>query len=194
MNAPQVCGVALLTLLVWAAPVRAQTFEGTAFAGVGFFLNDLVDEEEARIGLDDSFVVGAHAGLRFGRILGVEGTFAFVPTELPATDGGLTIGEDTDLRIYGASLLLNVPVPASPLEPFAALGLGAKTYAPEEGESETDFMWSLGAGARLFFGDHVAIRLEARNYMSSFDPPDPTFDSSLQNDLLLTGGLSLLFP
>lgn len=196
------CAVLLLAVAAWTAPLQAQeraAFEGTVFGGAGLFLNDFAEEEGVAIGMDNSLALGAHAGVRFADRFGVEGTFAFLPAEASLSSGDVSAGIDTNVLLYGASFLVNFPVRESNLEPFLAVGAGAKRYDAddvegEETEAETDLMWNFGGGARIFLSENVAIRLEARNYMSSFDPEEPGLDTQLQNDVLLTAGLSFVLP
>lgn len=196
------CAVILLAVAAWTAPLQAQSrtaFEGTVFGGAGLFLNDFAEEEGVAIGMDNSFALGMHAGVRFAERFGVEGTFALLPSQTTVSAGGLSAGIDTNVLLYGGSFLMNFPLRASNLEPFLAVGAGAKRYDAddfdgEEMEAETDFMWNFGGGARIFLSENVAVRLEARNYMSSFDPEEPGLDTKLQNDVLLTAGLSFVLP
>lgn len=85
--------------------------------------------------------------------------------------------------------------PASLVEPFLALGAGVRRLeldpvASPEVRSATDPLGTVAAGARVDVWRPVAIHVEVRDHVSEFDAT-PTGSSELQNDILVTVGLSI---
>jgi hypothetical protein len=194
------CLLATLALLS-VQPARGQesegtsiTFELTAFAGGALPLSDLADfivppggERIENPKMENGVALGAHAGLRFGQ-LSLEGTFGFIPSSYSGNTTGGQVSIDTDILLFGGSLLYTLPSSNQLMEIFLAGGAGGKTHSPSEGDSQTNVFGSLGAGLRVFVSPSVALRFEARDYISPFT------DGNLQNDLLITVGLSISFP
>lgn len=192
--------VASLALVCLAAhEAEAQSFEVGANAGFALFLSDLADDffvcdatgsSCTRIDnatLKNAPALGGHAGARFGAFQ-VEGNVLFIPSEIGFRVSGVSIGQDTNLLIFGAGLLFNVPTENPFFEPYLVGGLGMKRYSAENVESESDVAFSAGAGLRLHFHPTLALRFEGRNYMSQYGDEQ----TKLQNDLVITAGLSYM--
>lgn len=189
-----------------AGPVAAQTaptLRITPFAGGGLYLGEvpqsvlLVGESGEGLRIrdgerDDGFAAGLHAGVRFNARWALEGTLAYAPTAVSGT--GWADDTDVDSYTYGASLLFYPVGRHGRVEPFLAAGAGAKTYDHADIDAETDFMWNTGVGLDVALTPALALRLEARDYISVFDPETYGADEELQHDLLLTAGLSFTLP
>ena len=195
----------LVTLALFSVqPVQAQesqggstAFELTAFAGGALFVSNLGshiipsagDERVTEPKMENGVVFGAHAGLRFGQV-SLEGTFGFVPGSYSGIQsGGQARTLDTNVMLFGGSLLYTLPSENQMMEVFLAAGAGGKTHIPDIGDSQTNIYGSIGGGLRIFISPSMALRLEARDYISPYALPD--VDGNLQNDILLTVGLSI---
>ena len=179
-------------------PTQAQesggsstTFELTAFAGGALFMSDLADfivppgeERMENPKMGNGVALGAHAGLRFGQV-SMEGTLGFIPGSYSGTTTGGQMSIDTNVMLFGGSLLYTLPSENQLMEVFLAGGAGGKIHSPSEGDSQTNVYGSVGAGLRIFMSQSMALRFEARDYIS------PYTDGNLQNDLLITVGLSI---
>lgn len=195
----------LVTLTLFSVqPVQAQesggssiTFELTAFAGGALFVSDFGshivpsagDERVTEPKMENGVVFGAHAGIRFGQVT-LEGTFGFVPGSYSGIQsGGQARTLDTNVMLFGGSLLYTLPSENQMMEVFLAAGAGGKTHSPDVGDPQTNIYGSIGGGLRIFISPSMALRLEARDYISPYDLSD--VDGNLQNDLLITVGLSI---
>ncbi len=170
-------------------------FEITAFAGGALFVSDLADRIVVYPGaeginqpkMDNGVVLGGNLGLRFGQV-SLEGSFALVPG---AYSGSNTSGQqkiDTNLMVFGGNVLYTLPSDNPLMEVFLAGGAGAMKYDssdhPNAETNQTNAYGSLGGGLRIFVTPSMALRFEARDYISPFT------DGNLQNDIFLTAGLS----
>ena len=163
----------------------------TAFAGGALFLSDLADrivpagaEGINTPKMGNGIVVGGNIGVRFGQ-LSLEGTLGFIPGSYTGTRTSGSVSVDTQVLIYGGSLLYTLPSENQLMEVFLAGGAGAKSHSPDIGESQTNVYGSVGGGLRIFVTPTMALRFEVRDYISPFT------DGNLQQDVLITAGLSL---
>lgn len=196
----------LATALFLAAPASAQgiRFQVTAFGGGAIFASNLtdafflVDEAGNTVIFDDSeletsFAVGLHTGGRKGRFA-IEGGFAFVPTDFSGFTESRPIKIDTNLLLYGGNILYYFANPHA-VEPYIAFGLGGKRYDVdvEDVDPVSDFTWNVGFGISFPLSEDLSLRVEMRDYMSTFNPELPGVDSGMQNDFLLTAGIGFGF-
>jgi hypothetical protein len=115
----------------------------------------------------------------------VEGSLGFIPGSYSGTtQTGGDRSIDTKVVIFGGSLLYTLPSENQLMEFFLAGGAGGKMHSPEIGDSQTNPYGSVGAGLRIFVTPTTALRFDVRDYIS------PYTDGNLQNDVLLTAGLS----
>lgn len=194
----------LLASAALAPGVSAQSrFELTPFAGAFLPLADLTDafgSDNVVQSHSSAVTFGAHAGVRFSA-LSIEGTFAYVGTNLDSEGSGVTISEDQTILIFGGSLLYNIEASRF-MEFFLAAGAGIKSYSADDPlsppgfEAGSDFMYNAGGGMRIFISPTTAIRVDVRDYMSTFDAFEllsaSNQDAKMQHDLLLTVGLSFV--
>ena len=192
-------GVAAITLMLTGATgVAAQGLEVevTPMVGGQLFLADLPGtftlESEAGspvtfngAEIEDALAVGGRVGLLHGRHLGIGATVLYSPTSLTEESGAET---DMGVWVYGVDATYFTPSPSPLAQPFVLAGIGGKTYDVDGMDPETDLMWNVGAGLDLQFHPRAALRLEARDYMSLFDPAVETADEEIQHDLGLTAG------
>lgn len=148
------------------------------------------------VNLDDKAHFGGRVGLGLGRHLGVEGYYSWISTQ---TEHGTTlytttsVAPSTKMKVkgYGADLILNL-LPSSGFNPYLLGGWHEEKITPDAPGTEA-FMngAEFGGGVKLGLSEHVALRLEARDKLWSFDSPpapDPPGNKSLSN-LFYSGGL-----
>lgn len=194
---------AIMLLLAGATGVAAQGLEVevTPMVGGQLFIGDLpgtftLDNEAGSpvtfdgAEIEDALAVGGRVGLRHGQRLGFGATVLYSPTTLTEASGAET---DLGVWVYGVDATYFIPSPSPVAQPFVLAGIGGKTYDLEGLDAETDLMWNVGAGLDLQFHPRAALRLEARDYMSLFDPEAGTADEELQHDLGLTAGFRFAF-
>ena len=193
-----------VALLVAGAPdIDAQGLEVevTPMLGGQFSLADLPGSFEltSESGLPTTFdgaeidgglTLGGRTGLRFGNGLGIGATVLYSPTQL--TEGS---GAETDLGVwlYGMDVSYHALGPTSMARPFVVAGVGGKTYVLDGMDAETDLMWNVGGGVDVQVHPRAALRLEARDYMTVFDPQVAGIDDEIQHDMALTAGLRFVF-
>ncbi len=197
-------GAAAVTLLLASGTgVAAQGLEVevTPMVGGQLFIGDLpgtftLDDEDGSpvtfdgAEIEDALAVGGRVGLRHGQHLGFGATVLYSPTTLTEASGAET---DLGMWVYGVDATYYTPSPSPLAQPFVLAGIGGKTYDLEGLDPATDLMWNVGAGLDLQFHPRAALRLEARDYMSLFDPEVGTADEELQHDLGLTAGFRFAF-
>lgn len=215
----------LLLMIGIAVPVAAQDgaqFQITPFAGGVAFTQDLADITEAGLGLPfvrqsltNSGAFGTHVGVRFGQ-LAVEGTVGFAPTTLvtpssepvESTENGVEaeigVTQDQTVLLLGGSVLYYLPVNPF-LEAYLAGGVGAKNYTEADffggwDAGETDLGFNLGAGLELAVSRSVGVRLDVRDWVSTFDafanqrdqdPDEEIVESETQHDIFWNIGLRI---
>lgn len=213
---------------LWAAaPLTAQVdFEYTVFGAGAVFATDVVEPFTTTDGLEtngesftNSIGLGAAVTARF-RDFGVEGTLTFVPTSvvfrLAAADVGLpqtaelAIVDDQNLLIFGLNGLYYLPGSNPFVRFYVAAGLAGKRYGNADplggwNAGMSDFGGSLGGGLNFAISPAMSIRLDARDYVTSFDAYDALdattreslahegwpVGSRTQHDILITFGLTL---
>ena len=204
------CIVALVISLILfsASEVRAQVgFEGSVFAGGAFFMTDLAKELNGLTrSHENGFALGARAGARWPRF-SLEGELSYVPTNVVVkSSDGFEATESQSLTMFGVTALVNFPLSLQ-WDAFLAAGAGAKSYTatdpttklgnpgqfPAGFESGTEVMFNVGGGFRLWIQDRWNVRLDLRDYISTFDAfastPQAGELSQTQHDLLFTLGL-----
>lgn len=195
--------VAVVLLVAGTDGVHAQGLEVevTPLLGGQFALADLPGSFEltSESGLPTTFdgaeidgglTLGGRTGLRFGSGLGIGATVLYSPTQL--TEGS---GAETDLGmwLYGMDASYHALGPTSMARPFVVAGIGGKTYIVDGMDAETDLMWNVGGGIDVQVHPRAAFRLEARDYMSVFDPEVAGVDDEIQHDMAVTAGLRFVF-
>ena len=192
--------------LVPGGPGHAQTVEGSIFAGGAFMTSDLSDEfivdtgsrlERASQSHDNGLALGARVGLRW-TALSLEGAITVVPTKLVTRlETSPNVSDDQTILILGGNALYSF-TSGRFLELFVTAGGGVKSYSADDPgggfDSGIDAMVNFGGGAHLFVTPNMAIRVDLRDYVSSFDAfaniPGSDQEAKTQHDILLTLGLS----
>lgn len=194
-----------------ASPAAAQLQVGLSVVGGGFVpVGELF--EAVRVGGETGPIV-LNVGQEPGAVLGgrltvwtsrlgidAEAVYAFSNADLPQplTDAGA----ENDAALFLGSLNLVyvlVQAPFSPLSVYVSAGGGviSRTGGFFNGfESTTDLAGAIGFGVRYGFNRLAYLRLDLRDYLSSFAPTTRggfQFDSKFQNDLIGTLSLELVF-
>jgi hypothetical protein len=137
--------------------------------------------------LDHAVVFGGRAALRFADRFGVGATVLYSPTTATGSSGTAT---DVGIWSYGLDASYRLATPSPLVRPFLIGGLGAKTYDFDGMDAVTHFMWNVGAGVDVALHPLASLRLEARDYLSLFDPEVTGVDDEIQHYLALSAGLS----
>ena len=192
---------ALSALAVGARPeaVMAQGVSLTPFVGYYAPLGDVLDEGGTTLATQGALTFG-------GRLtVGTPGPGAFEGA-LAYSSAGVESGgreEAGTLRVLRARALYRL----GSLGPSGSLHAGAGLAYLKRGgdfwdafedlgvEGIDDFGGTLGLGAKFGLGSSMAIRVDLEDfiYSAKFNDADEESDSKLQNDLLLSAGLSFGF-
>lgn len=181
----------------------APTFEVSAGTGVLAPLARLSSDPGAfATELSTSASVGAAATWWLTPSLGLEVAGRWAPARLNVLRTEFTgpIPDDLGDADYLAGTLegvyrLRLSGAAAVVEPFLALGAGLRRLsfdpiAQLDVQDTTDLAGSAAVGAKTRLSEMLAIRLEVRDVVSSFDATS-TGESTLQNDIFVTVGLSV---
>lgn len=178
------------------SPVKVEfTFSGGVLAPA----STLVDGSGVTGGeleLSEAFAVGGGIGVLLPGGFSVEGQALFSPgTDLEPSGGGDAV-TDADFLAATANIVYRLPTPL--LQPYFGAGGGLKRVSFDDPtvlgtDSETDFTGSLLLGTYVKLIPGWTIRVEARDYLSSFTDPR-TDESEFQNDLAFLAGVSYRFP
>jgi len=181
-----------------ATPARAQA-TGDPFSSPGGFelrpyVGAYIPTGNQRDFLEDAVLTGVQGSLRINPVFALTGTFGWSPSE-----DRLTLGDPTlDLCQYdigGEARAANwVRGETWNFSPFVGLGLGGRTYHYRDldVDASTQFGGYGALGGDLGFG-RLGLRLEARDYLSRFEPLIGDGDSDTRNDVALLAGLNYRF-
>jgi hypothetical protein len=194
--------LALGGLLVTTASARAQdhvlvtpgtrassSFELRPYAGAYIPTGDQRDL------LKDAVLVGAQASWRATRHLAVTGTFGWAPSKDRVTAGDQTL----DLYQYDVGAEARAQSwynrGSWAFTPFVGLGVGGRTYNYrdlDDVDAKTNVAGYGALGGEVGFG-RLGLRLEARDYISRFEPLTGDGDAKTRNDVTLAAGLTVRF-
>jgi opacity protein-like surface antigen len=194
----------LLSLIVAAASASAQPSSRpntlTGFAGAHLF--DLGGEfEEHGTELETALDFGGRFQLDVTERWAIEFGIVFSPGAATLRDAG---GREVDVNAlyFTVGVVLKFPT-ESRRQPYVTGGVGAATLdVGNGGGSDSSLTLSFGGGIVYQLGHGLAIRVEARDYVSYTGSISPASLDALQlpsefeeivNDLSLTAGLSFSF-
>lgn len=177
----------LLLALILLAPALAlarddagrPTFEVMPAIGYGLggsFENSTTDE---KVDIEESRVFALSLRMRRGAEQEWEILYSRQDTDIEggsASGGTPRVALDVEYLQFGGTYF---PTQRD-YAPYVVGGLGVTRFKPSGAglEDSTDFSISLGLGMRFPLGEHVAIRLEGRGYLSFVDTDTAFFCSS----------------
>jgi hypothetical protein len=189
---------ALIIASALSAPrLEAQDQVVSSFGGafeLRPYVGAYVPTGDQRDFLKDAVLVGAQASWRLVPQLALTGTFGWSPSK-----DRITAGDET-LDVYqydvGAEARWTDAYAGGSwsFSPFAGLGIGGRTYDYRDldVDSKTNVAGYGALGGELGFG-RLGLRLEARDYVSRFEPLVGTGEAKTRNDVTLAAGLTVRF-
>lgn len=167
--------ITIPVLLSFAAPAAAQRpSEGWVRVAVNPYVGLLfLDDDELRDGagveIDPGPLLGGRVGVAIGEDWRVEGAYGWASGSLEESEfvDFPVFEPDMDLSIhlfYGAVDYL-IASGEAPTRLLLSAGLGGMMIDPEVGESDMDFMATLGAGFTHPVNDWITFRGEARDHI-----------------------------
>jgi hypothetical protein len=189
--------LAVLTgLLVFASNVDAQTPSRAVGAlELRPYVGAYIPTGDQRDLLEDAVLVGAQASWRVHPKVAVTGTFGWSPSK-----DRLNAGDETvDLFQYdiGAEARATSWYVGETWDftPFVGLGVGGRSYSYrdlDDVDSQTDLAGYGAVGGEVGLG-RLGLRLEARDYLSRFEPIVGDGDAETRNDVTVAAGLTVRF-
>jgi len=171
--------LAFVTCFVAGTPGQASaaSVEITPYAGYVWW--------DSELGLKDELHYGGKLGLYFG-LLGIEGNFGYSAAK---TDTDPAV--DVTFMNYGGDLVLRF-VKDGAVVPYILGGVGQVSFDPDvtDAETETELSYDAGAGLLFKLGPMVGLRFEVRDVIHKLENAD---NDDLRNNIIATGGLSLIF-
>jgi len=187
--------IALAVLVAGAVGAgRAQAQGGTAGFELRPYVGAYVPTGDQRDLLKDAVLVGAQASWRLTSALAVTGTVGWSPSKDRITPGDQTLDVyQYDIGLEGR-LGNGSASTAWSFTPFAGLGIGGRTYNYRDldVESKTNVAGYGALGGELGVG-RWGLRLEARDYVSRFEPLTGSGETKTRNDVTIVTGITLRF-
>src|SRR5687767_3410268 len=174
---------------ILTTPSAASRFELRPFAGA------YIPTGDQRDFLKDAVLVGAQGSWRAIRQLAITGTFAWAPSEDRLRAG------DEKLDVYQYDVGAEARAPSWytsgswDFTPFVGLGVGGRTYNYrdlDDVDAKTNISGYGALGGEVGFG-RLGLRLEARDYVSRFEPLTGDGDAKARNDVTVAAGLTVRF-
>src|SRR5580765_2129454 len=154
------------------------------------FVGAYVPTGEQRNDFKDALLVGTQVAVETGDRLHVVGTFAFTGPDFnnPTQNSG-------HMHIYqmdiGGELFRNVDFNSDwKFRPFLGLGAGVRRYDPTETGDSKNYPAGYGSLGAEFQLNSLALRFEARDYLTSFKGVTGNGATSTRNEVALSAGLA----
>ncbi len=196
----------IMTLMPTALAAQNVMISIGGFAGVFVPTSDFVNQSSGddirKVSMRTGLVAGARAGVWFTGRLAVELEAAYVNSDMEvfAQEAGSVVSDTllgSDMFYGSVNLMYSVFDP--PLDPISIYVAGGVGFIGRGGNAfeffsdQADFAGTLGLGLRYEVSPIVILRLDLRDYISSFSEQTPGAESKLQNDLLISLGLDVTF-
>ena len=204
-----VTGAALLGLLTVNAgaqelpEARSGSFFVGPYAGYMFF-GDLWDfNGPTEQSLEDSPMFGAQAGVNLTPSIALLGHLGYSKSaftlENDATGTSQRISGDMGVFFYDAALQFRIPMNSTRISPLAQLGVGGVRYSLDSDDitgepRSSDVAFNVGLGADIGLARGVALRLMAKDYITStgwHDIEEVDFDNDAADNVAHNIGLTL---
>ena len=181
----------VLALIFGAIKLLAQDNAPAARAAIRPFVGAYVPTGDQRDFVKDAVLVGAQASWNLNSNLALTGSFGWTPSKDKITPGDQTLDQfQYDVGVEARSLALTT----SKLSPFIGAGIGGRTYNYRDysvdSRSNFDGYGAVGTDASLGI---LSLRVEARDYISRFQPLTGGGDIKTRNDLTFAAGLGVKF-
>lgn len=194
MPKPSAVTVAAALLLSSATAARAQTSPASAANTweLRFTSGGLVPTGSQRSAIDDAQVSGAQLAWLVRPSLAITGSFAWARSRDVATSGVPKLDIFTsDIGVEARPVHLRKDGKVT-FTPFLGLGAGARSYNYRKLDQDaTHNLAAYGSMGGELGIRRVAIRLEARDYLTGFRPLAGAGKSATRNDVVIMGALSL---
>ena len=182
---------------------RAGSFSVSPYVGYMFF-GDLWDfNGPTEQSLDDSPIFGAQAGVNLTPSIALLANFGYTKSaftvENDATGGSERISGDLGVFLYDASLQFRIPLNSARVAPLAQVGVGGIRYSLDTddvtgGPRSSNVAFNLGLGADIGLSRGVALRLMAKDYITSTgwdDIQEVSFDDDAADNVAHNIGLTI---
>jgi len=145
--------------------------------------------------LDDAAAYGFSLGYNLTKNWSVELDARFTSTETDF-DSRVYDNEDVDVWDYSLNALYHFN-PDGPFVPYVTAGFGNTVYTMDTFKDDEDFMLNWGVGAKYFFNEDTALRLEARHIGAFWSDDRWDIDGSghdtTENHFIVSAGLYFQF-
>ena len=179
----------VLSLIVGAVKLVAQQVPPTRGA-IRPFVGAYLPTGDQRDFLKDAVLVGAQASWSATQQVALTGSFGWAPSHDKITPGD----QKLDAFQYDIGAELKAPVTFGIAWPFIGAGVGGRTYSYRDlkVDSKSNFAGygALGLDASV---DILSARIEARDYVSRFQPLTGGGDTKTRNDVALFAAIGVRF-
>ena len=163
----------------------------TPWAGIYVPTNNSFSSVGNDIKRQNSFIGGARLTFWGKSPLGLELSAGYSPARIKIAGATINRSQNSKVFLASAKLMFGVSPATSGWGIYAGVGPAVIRRGNDvlhTGTSTTDFGGAAGVGLRLPLGHAVSVRFDVEDYVYGGD-----FDGSksFQNDLVLSGGLSL---
>jgi len=183
--------VALVALVAFSGRLLAQGSSSGSRGAIRPIFGAYVPTGDQREFLKDAVLAGAQASLNFGSNFAVTGSFGWAPSKDKITAG------DQKIDAYQYDLGLEVRTPEvflGGVTPFVGAGVGGRTYSYRDlnidSKTNVDGYGAVGVDVGVH---RVGVRIEARDYVSRFQPLSGGGDTKTRNDIGVFAGLGVRF-
>jgi len=183
--------VTLVALVAFSGRLLAQGSTSGSRGAIRPIFGAYVPTGDQREFLKDAVLAGAQASLNFGSNFAVTGSFGWAPSKDKITAG------DQKIDAFQYDLGLEVRTPDTYLggvTPFVGAGVGGRTYSYRDlnvdSKTNVDGYGAIGVDVGVH---RVGVRIEARDYVSRFQPLSGGGDTKTRNDIGVFAGLGVRF-